>query len=175
MRSHQDEIVVLLNSISLGFIAGAKSEVRRCKNPDSAFNVKQALTLKSDRAEIVEDVHPVCWVVIKVVAKRGRELCDLAAVRSRPVICCAGQVNPRADNSHISHWPNSDLVVAPAIGVHHAKVAEPKIGGCIQICNVSLAAECKASAERGITIPSGLRVLAEEFMSTVFCPVGISQ
>lgn len=56
MSSHQDEIVVLLYSISLGFITAAKPEVRGWEKPHSSLNVKQALTLKSYGAEIVEDV-----------------------------------------------------------------------------------------------------------------------
>jgi len=174
MRSHQYEIVVLLHAISLGFITTAKTEVPSCKNPYSSFDVEQALTLKSYRTEIVEDVHSGCWVVIQVVANRSRELRDLTAVRSRPIIGCTTQVEPRADDAHITHWSNPDFVVTPAIGIHHAKVTEPQIGGGIEVGNVSLVPECEASRKRRIAIPGSLRVFAEEFVFAVFCPVRVS-
>ena len=171
MRFHQEEIVVLFHSVSLVFIPSAKPKVPCWKEPQPSFSVKQALTLKGYGAEIVEDVDLWSWVVIQIVAKRSRELRDLAACRSRSAIRRRVYVEPGADNSHINHWPNSDLLVAPAIGVHHPKVTQPQIRRRIEVCGECFPAEGEGARKRGITIPGGLRVFAHEFVFTVFSPV----
>lgn len=57
MGSYEDEIVVLLHSISQGFVTTANTELPRYKKLQSSLSVKQALTLESDGAQVVEDVH----------------------------------------------------------------------------------------------------------------------
>lgn len=123
MCPDQDEIIVLLYSISQRFITNAKPDLSRYKKLQSSLGVKQALTLESDGAQVVIDVQLWCRVVIQIVAKRSRELCDLAGVRSRAVVCGPGQFEPGADNSHVSHWSKSELLVTPAIRIHRAKIA----------------------------------------------------
>ena len=57
MGSYENEIVVLLHSISDGFITTANAELPCYKKLHSALSVKQALALESYGAEVVEDVH----------------------------------------------------------------------------------------------------------------------
>jgi len=174
MCFYQEEVIVLLHSISYGPVTAANAELSRYKKLQSALGMKQAFTLESYGAQIVEDVQLWCRVVIEIVAKRSRKLRDLAAVRSRSVVRCSSQVELGADDSHVSHWSNSDLFITPAIRIHHAKIAEPEICDRIKVCDVGLAQKREASTERGGSIPFGLRELTQEFVFAVFCPVGES-
>lgn len=127
MRPDQDEIVVLLYSISQSFITTANAELPRYKKLQSSLSVKQPFTLESDGAEVVEDVQLWCWVVIEIVAKRSCELRDLAAVRSRSVVRRSSQVELGADYSHVSHWSKSELFITPAICIHRTKITQPEL------------------------------------------------
>ena len=129
MRFYEEEVVVLLHSITYSPITTANAELSRYEELQSSLSVKQALTLESYGAQVVEDVHLWCWVVIQIVAKRGRELCDLTAVGSRSVVRCSGQIELGADESHVKHWSNSDLFITPAIRIHHPKITEPELRG----------------------------------------------
>lgn len=172
---HEDKVVVLLHSVSQHSITAANTELPGGEKPQSSFSVKQALTLKSYSSEVVEDVHFRGWVVIQIVANRRRKLCDLAAFRSRSLVRRASHVEPRADNSHVNHWSNSELLVAPAICVHRAKGAQPEIGGGVKVCYVGLAPEREAPRQRVTTVPAGLRILALKFVFAAFRPVGVLQ
>ena len=174
MSSYQDEIVVLLHSVSHGFITAGNAELPGYKKLQSSLGVKQSLTLESYGAKIVKNAHFRCRVVIQIVTKRSRELCYLPAVGSGSVIRCTSQVELGTDDSHVGHWSNSDLVVTPAIRIHHAKVTQPEIGSGVEVGDVGLAEESEVSTKRPGTTPLGLSVLAQEFVFTAFCPVGES-
>ena len=57
MRPDQDKIVVLLHSISHGFITTGNAKLPRHMKLQSSLDVKQALALESYGAEVVEDTH----------------------------------------------------------------------------------------------------------------------
>ena len=127
MGFYQEEVVVLLHSISYRPITAAKAELPRYKKLQPSLGVKQALTLESDGAQIVEDVQLWCRVIVEIVTKRSRELRDLAAVRSRSVVRGPGQFEPGADDSHVGHWSKSELLITPAIRIHHTEITQPEL------------------------------------------------
>ena len=57
MCFYQYEVVVLLHSVSQGFITSANAELPRYKKLQTSLGVKQALALESYGAQVVEDVH----------------------------------------------------------------------------------------------------------------------
>lgn len=136
--------------------------------------MKETFALKSDRAEVVEYVDVRVRVVIEIVSERRGKLRDRATRGSGRTVRPAIDLKPSVDDAHVAHWPNPEFLIAPAIGVHRAKVAESQMRGGIKIGGESFTAESKAAAQARIAIPGSLRVTALKLVLSARCSMCIA-
>src|SRR5690349_16672659 len=120
--------------------------------------MKQSLALEPNCAQVVEYVYSRAGIVIEIVSDSCRELCNRTTCRPRRTIRLAVDLKSSADDAHVAHWSNSEFLIAPAIGIHRAEVAEPQISGRIQIGGEGFTAESKTAAQTCVSIPGSLRV-----------------
>src|SRR5689334_6110183 len=168
MSSYFQEVGSIFNSVTLCLVASGNSQISRRIKPDSTFNVKQPFTHKGDCSKVIEYVYLWRRIVIEIVSDRSGKLRNRTTIGSRAVVGRPAYVETSADDAHVSHWTNSELLVAPAIGIHRAEVAESQIAGSIEICDKRFAAESKTPTETGGAVPGSLRVTGLKFVLTVW-------
>src|ERR1041384_1529424 len=175
MRAHADEVIPINKLVTNSLIPAEHTIMVGEEVFHITLGVKEVFTAKSYRAQIVRDVHIRRRAIIEIVADGGGKLGGRSFRVYNPRGRRAIDVEARGDDAHVAHRAEPELLVAPTVGVHHAKITQLEIARTVRVGDIDAPLKGKAAIDDRASTPIREGVINQKLMPVVRASPGVAQ
>src|SRR5215208_2120615 len=170
-----DQIRVVHQLIPPELITAVDPEGPRQVILNADLAAEDAVSLQPEDPDVVVDVDPLRRVNVHVVTYRPDQFSERARAFSVGGVRHGAQVNAGRGETSLSHRPDPDFLIPPAIGVRGQEHAQALLGPCVEVGGVGSVPEDYRAAERPRVTRSGAGVVQHELVLAALRPANITQ